>query len=248
MPNDDQIEVFQELKLSLKVRSCLKARDELGKCAANTPWHRVKDFEKSLEKRAMHKPGTAMVFRRGEGKRIPAVRLSLWLESENANSAKNGNLQYKLGNIVPEDLQRLNTKLYNDALEDFLYRVANNAKSTVGVTYETSPRHQSMSYWTSEAAAKELRFFSGSAEKYTALGHDVDTARWRKFVSIAFDSSSGSLDSTLLRRWLVEVDEWPEELALELAIDWERSREQLEAWIQYDNGKISHDRPESMTN
>ena len=244
----DQIEVFQELRLSLDVSSCEEARQTLEESATNTPWQRVKDVEKGLEKRRLSRPGAALVFRRDEGENIPAVILSLWLVTDDSDVGNNSVLQYKLGNIVPEELHQLDARLYNDALEDFQISVVNSAESTILVRCETTPRHQTLASWTSEEAAKKLRYFSSAAPKHSALGHPSDEERWRQFVSIAYDSSSGELDPALLRRWLVEVDQWPEELASELATDWDRSRNQLKAWTQYCIGKSVQDRPESLTN
>ena len=73
--------------------------------------------------------------------------------------------------------------------------------------------------WLSPAAADRLRIFSASANKGTGASHPSDRERWNEFVLIAQREHS-SLSSFTLRRWLIEVESWPPEIAELLAIEY----------------------------
>ena len=84
-----------------------------------------------------------------------------------------------------------------------------------------------MTDWTSKEAADALHLFSVMANKATGSSHPMDAHRWRDFL-IADHKANGCLDSYNLRRWLVEVEDWPFEEAQDLISDREKAVELLE--------------------
>ena len=75
----------------------------------------------------------------------------------------------------------------------------------------------------SEAAADALRRFNALANKSTGASHPYDRQRWFDFV-IQTHTDRSELDPDLLHRWLIESEDWPEDQASDLAIEYERSR------------------------
>jgi hypothetical protein len=76
-----------------------------------------------------------------------------------------------------------------------------------------------------------LRRFSRSANKSTGAAHPWTGARWYAFI-IATHHTSKRLDTDQLVRWLVEVEHWSEDIAHELAIDYEFALGLLEQYDQ----------------
>jgi hypothetical protein len=83
-----------------------------------------------------------------------------------------------------------------------------------------------LDHWMSPATAAKLRAFSTCANKSTGAGHPSDRERWNEFVLSAYSEGS-RMDAPTLRRWLVESDGWPSELADQLALEYEYGRELL---------------------
>jgi len=71
-----------------------------------------------------------------------------------------------------------------------------------------------------------LRNFSHLANKGTGSAHPSDRQRWNAFVLSAHETGS-NLDASMLARWLMEVEDWPSEVAEQLAVEYEYGRELL---------------------
>jgi hypothetical protein len=75
----------------------------------------------------------------------------------------------------------------------------------------------------SQSAFDALTRFSALANKSTGASHPYDRQRWFDFVIQAHLESS-DLDSDFLERWLIESEDWPQDQASDLAIEYDRSR------------------------
>jgi hypothetical protein len=80
--------------------------------------------------------------------------------------------------------------------------------------------------WMSPATAEKLRTFSTCANKSTGAAHPSDRERWNAFVLSAYQDGS-RMDASALRRWLVEAEGWPAEVADQLALEYAFGRELL---------------------
>lgn len=80
--------------------------------------------------------------------------------------------------------------------------------------------------WLSPAAAEKLRSFSSCINKGTGASLPQDRERWNDFVLSVYQDRS-NLDASILRRWLVEVEDWPPEVADQLAVEYHNGRELL---------------------
>jgi hypothetical protein len=80
--------------------------------------------------------------------------------------------------------------------------------------------------WMSGATAEKLRQFSETPNKSTGASHPNDRERWNDFVLSAHREQS-RLDPSTLQHWLMEAEDWPPEVAEQLAIEYAYGRELL---------------------
>ena len=201
----DSIEVFQDLFLTCSDESRSRLREALLQ-HTRVPWRHAEELEKKIQ----HDGHDVMAFERESGDSLPPSRLVLWEEAGG----------YKVTNIVPLENGELGVTGYNDALNDFKDRIVTPASMDSGFSVKITPREQSIADWTSKEAADALHRFSGGANKFTGSGHPSDRKRWLEFLMSAYKSKT-KLDPELLERWLVEVEEWPPDVASRLVIQYE---------------------------
>lgn len=131
-----------------------------------------------------------------------------------------------VSNVIPHLRRRLNYDQYNRVLEEFYDRFVQPAAATTGCVAELTDTQADLEQWLSSAAAEKLRRFSSSANKGTGASHPQDRERWNDFVLSAHQDRS-TLDASTLRRWLIEVENWPPEVADQLAVEYYYGRELL---------------------
>lgn len=129
-------------------------------------------------------------------------------------------------NVIPHSRRQLDHDQYNRVLSEFYDRLVKPAADKVGVRAQLTDTEADLERWLSAAAAEKLRRFSSCANKGTGSSHPQDRERWNDFV-ISAHQERGSLDASTLRRWLVEVEDWPPEVADQLAVEYEYGRELL---------------------
>jgi len=123
-------------------------------------------------------------------------------------------------NIVPREVQQLSFDQYNHILNDFGVRFAKPAADSIGVRVELSSPEQSIEDWLSPESAKLLRAFSHGANKSTGSSHPMDRERWYDFL-IALHSSGENPNVGLLQRWLIEEEQWADDIAFDLVSEYE---------------------------
>ncbi len=128
-----------------------------------------------------------------------------------------------VSNIVPREVQQLTFDQYNHTLNEFETRFAKPAADSIGVRVELSSPEQSIKDWLSPESAKLLRAFSHGANKSTGSSHPMDRGRWYDFL-IALHRSGENPNVGLLHRWLVEEEQWPDDIALDLVSEYEFAR------------------------
>jgi hypothetical protein len=131
-----------------------------------------------------------------------------------------------ISNVIPHSRRQLDYDQYNRIVTEFYERFVLPAAATTGVVAELTDTQADLGRWLSDAAARKLRDFSSSANKGTGASLPQDRERWNNFVLAAHQDRS-SLDASTLRRWLVEVEDWPPEVAEQLAIEYQYGRELL---------------------
>jgi len=133
---------------------------------------------------------------------------------------------FYVSNIVPKERHQLAHVEYNSVLEDFYQRVFRHVAEQTGLRHSLTAADMGLDHWMSGKTEEKLRRFSASANKSTGSSHPSDLERWNDFVLSAHIERS-NLDPSTLRRWLAESEDWPPEVAEQLAIEYEYGRELL---------------------
>jgi hypothetical protein len=147
----------------------------------------------------------------------PAVRVFL--------AEKEPGLFY-VSNVVPYQQPQLSYREYNAILEEFYERFLRPHAERAGLRVELTSTQEDLGNWLSPAVAERLRKFSLCANKSTGASHPSDRERWNDFV-VAAHRDRSSLNAWTLRRWLIEAEDWPPEVAGQLALEYEYGRELL---------------------
>jgi hypothetical protein len=92
----------------------------------------------------------------------------------------------------------------------------------------------------SKETAQLLHHFSVLANKSTGATHPSDERRWFEFIGAAHREDA-SLDDRTLERWLREEEDWPEDVASELAAEYEKAR----SLLKFYDPKVVDYRPEN---
>ena len=204
----DSIEVFQDLVLLFpderRQEICGALRQH-----AKAPWRYAEEKARLLgENTSKYEKWVA--FERELGDDIAASGLALLAKPDG----------YEVANIVPLELDELGVAGYNDVLNDFVDRIARPASEDCQFNVKITKRRQFITDWVSQEAADALHRFSVSANKSTGSSHPLDRKRWFQFI-MAVHRDQRKLDTDLLIRWLVEVEDWDTKRAHKLAIEYE---------------------------
>jgi hypothetical protein len=133
---------------------------------------------------------------------------------------------YHVSNVVPRQQRQLSYREYNAIVEEFCEPFLRPLAEQSGLHVELTATEADLRNWLCAGAADRLRRFTEFANKSTGASHPSDRERWNEFVVAAHRDRSG-LDAFTLRRWLIEVEGWPPEVADQLAIEYEYGRELL---------------------
>jgi hypothetical protein len=131
-----------------------------------------------------------------------------------------------VSNVIPHSRRQLGHEQYNRVLAEFYDRFVRPAAARTGIVAELTDAEADLEHWLSPVAADKLRRFSASANKGTGASHPHDRERWNDFV-LSVHQEGNTLDASTLRRWLVEVEQWPPEVADHLVAEYEYGRELL---------------------
>ncbi|CAI2467647.1 hypothetical protein [Serratia plymuthica] len=212
----DGLEVFQELVIKVSIDLSSAREKILSKVSA--PWSNMIEEEREIRGAAIDDEDV-IVFSREPFDNVDESSLILW---QDGNS-------YRVANIVPKNVGDLGIKKYNLILRDFYEKVIYPLVKEEGFNVTISSKTQSLDDWLDESTANSLSLFLRMANKYTGASHPLDEQRWYEFL-INAHKSSASLDAEQLSRWLIEVDSWPDEIARELAINYEFARGLLKTY------------------
>jgi hypothetical protein len=144
----------------------------------------------------------------------------LWLRMHSDDSLD-------VSNILPQESPSLTYDQYNSVLSDFYRTCAEPAAKDVGVDVEFGNADLRLEDFVSAKTAKLLRSFSTLANR--SILHPLDRERWNEFLASAYREGA-KLDPSLLKRWLIEEEKWPEDDAITLAIEYEHARDLLQVF------------------
>jgi len=219
MPKDTTIEQFRDLHLVGDAANLDKLRKALI-AHATSPWcHAV---EREREAASIAGDGDVILFEHDGADGLSAAGLTLW--------SRPGS--YEVTNIIPLEADRLTHTEYNALLQDFLTRIAGPAAAECGFRVTTTAAQQSLDDWLPKHLADDLRRFSLAANKSTGSAHPYDRQRWFTFL-IDMHKANTKLGTDRLMRWLIEVEGWPEDKAIELVVEYEFAFALLEQYDEY---------------
>jgi hypothetical protein len=210
------MEVFQDLYLSVEPDLMAATADLIGR---SPPAGWARDCAAEAKMRATpvlsHRP--AFCFTCTQEGRRPSATLIL---------SQKDPATFYVSNIVPVSKHQLTHGEYNAILEDFYQRVLQPYTGPAGVTANLTGVRAELEHWMSQDTAEKLRRFSACANKGTGSAHPNDRDRWNEFV-VAAHRDGSRIEASDLRRWLIEIEGWPPEVADQLALEYEYGRELL---------------------
>ena len=210
------MEVFRDLTISADTERMAAAVAQIER-SLPAGWMRDRAAEAKARSAPLLTPRVTYCFTCTKDGRRPAAMLIL--------AQKDAGTFY-VSNIVPTDRRQLSHPEYNSVLEDFFQRVLRPHAEQSGLMHSITGADVGLDQWMSAATAEKLQQFSAAANRGTGSSHPNDRERWNEFVLAAHQERS-SLDSSTLKRWLVEAEEWPPEVAEQLAVEYEYGRELL---------------------
>jgi hypothetical protein len=211
------MEVFRDLYVKADADTMASAIAEMEK-SLPAGWSRDKAAEDRIKKFSDPINPIFYCFACQQEKRRPAAMLVL---------AQKDAETFYVSNILPLERGQLKRPEYNRVLEEFYDRIFKPHAEKVGLPHKVTEPEADLHRWMDEATAKLLRSFSARANKATGASHHSDRERWNAFVLSAHRSGS-KLDSSTLKRWLVEAEDWSPDIAQELAIEYESGRDLLD--------------------
>ena len=129
-----------------------------------------------------------------------------------------------VSNIVADPYWPLTSDQYNAIVQEFHDRFTRPAAEAVGVKVELGNPDPQIEDYLSPRATTLLRRFSGLANR--AILHPRDREHWNEFLA-ATHREDAPLEASMLQRWLIEDEKWPEDEAIKLAIEYEHARDLL---------------------
>lgn len=209
----ERLETFQELEVHGDASKVAEAVDAIER---NMPvgWCR----NRSVEAHTRVKPGDLIrCFSSEDNGALPDAHVLLAMIND-------GLLQ--VSNIVPASTYQLSFKEYNAILTDFFNRLLQPVAERFGLDCHLTGPEAKLEDWMPKETAELLKRFSTLANRGTGASHPDDRERWNAF-ALSAQRTGTRIDPSSLRRWLVEVEDWPPELAEQLALEYEYGRELL---------------------
>src|SRR4051794_33479684 len=210
------MEIFRDLHINIEPDRMAETADLIERTPP-TGWTRDRAAESRARAVPVLNPKPTFCFGCSREGRRPAAMLILTQKDAGT---------FFVSNIIPLSKHQLEHGEYNAILEDFYERVIRPYAGPAGVTASLSRGQVDLEHWMSHDAAELLRQFSACANKGTGSSHPSDRDRWNAFV-VAAHRDGSRMDAADLRRWLIEVDGWPPEVADQLAVEYEYGRELL---------------------
>ena len=125
-----------------------------------------------------------------------------------------------VSNVVPKGKDEFSYDEYNFIVEEFYNRFVSPVARELDIKAELTADEEGMEDWISAISFKKLKRFSVAANKSTGSSHPLDKRRWLDFL-VNVHHEHRNLHSSQIERWLIEVEHWPEDIAIDLSIEYE---------------------------
>lgn len=131
-----------------------------------------------------------------------------------------------VSNVTPIGRNKLSYDEYNLIVERFYERFARDAAAECGVTVTLGPSRMELSEELPDSVFRALRNFSDAANRSLGSTHPQDAPRWQHFI-IESHEADVDLPASTLERWFIEDAGWSEDVARDLANEYEFGRSLL---------------------
>lgn len=126
----------------------------------------------------------------------------------------------QIANIIPVHKSEMSPEEYNQIIIEFEDSFVKNSPVSLSI-YSTNPKLDLNSIVDQEIV-ELLQIFSDTANKYTGSAHPQDKKRWHDFIIHSYLRKS-VLPSVILKNWLIEIEHWPDNIAIQLTIEYENA-------------------------
>jgi hypothetical protein len=198
------LQVFRDFEVRGSNAKLEKFVVELGRSLPNK-WKRDRTREEQVNRYSNSNSQIAYHIASRAGQ--PAAHLFLWRDAD----------KYVISNIVPITVGQLTRAQYNSFVEEFR-KLSVLIAENLGLEIRVSSDLLDISEHLTPRSMKALTNFERNANRGSL--HPLDSERWRRFLILAHKDNV-SLASETLTRWFVEEQRWPEDRAVELAIEFE---------------------------
>ncbi|MFA5480233.1 MAG: hypothetical protein WC337_09435 [Candidatus Muiribacteriota bacterium] len=145
------------------------------------------------------------------------VKSSVFLNLDYSNS------EFKVTNIIPapgEKIQ-LSKDEYNKILDKFEDDCITETARKYSLLIEKDNNDEAqLSDYLTEEGIRKFKSFSNRANKSTGSAHPLDRKRWYDFICQTFLDGNDNIKD-ILAEWLIEEENWTEEKAYKLLLEYE---------------------------
>lgn len=183
-------------------------------------WERDREIEARFEESSLKGRLTGFAeraYRCAGTPELPPARL--WIAMKNP-------LSLYVPNVTPIEPRDLSYDEYNAIVEMFYRAYALPPASACGVTVTLGPDRLELSEELPAGVFQALREFSKKANRSLGSARKQDRALWQRFILESHEADV-ELARLTLERWLAEDEGWPEDVARELADEYEFGRSLL---------------------
>lgn len=137
-------------------------------------------------------------------------------------------------NILPNQTAKLTKKEYNDLLLEFYKEglqpiIQKYERTRITLTDDTA----SIGDFMDEKSLQKFINFSRLADRYFAFGNPGDRDMWNEFIIEAHKNNT-TLNPHIIRRLLIEEENWQEDVADEISSEYENYKLFLSQYDQYE--------------
>lgn len=217
------MKIFDDMTFSGRPEALGRFIEMLAQSPQIGPWRRDPEAEQAYAGSG-HPRFSYRCFRKNGHQEIPSALLWMF-PGERGTSLRNLSGQptstWRVSNIVPSvQNAAFSEETYYSLLMSFREATLPLA-GELGVSISVPKLDVGPEYWLTPKQESLLRFFSSNANRSTGAGHPSDRKRWNAFV-IAVHHDGSRVGGSDIERILVEHEHWPERIAQELAIDFDK--------------------------
>ena len=148
--------------------------------------------------------------------------------------------KFKISNIIPLKIDQLNIEEYNNILMELYIELDKTLKDLIceeKITIEiTKDLINIEDVIQDEETVKALNLFTKSANIITGNKHPLDKERWYDFIIKSVENKAYFPDSSIFYRYFFEELKWPQNVASDLAVEYDNNIDLLNYYLEKKEG------------